>query len=483
MGQAAKERRRVGLGESLGLAQTAFLLGGLGARYVASAWRTIHQFALGGHLEAFGNGLFGLLHDYSGAGQKIACGGGCKGNFWKMPPRAFFLVAPACTRILNAHFQQTTMTAPASAKPFIFICGPDDFLVSREGRARFDEIAATVSDEFSREILNGMANNVAEVEAAVNRFRDSVQTISMFGDRRLVWLKDVNFLADTPTGRAESTLTQVENLREILAAIDPAQTAVIITAAPVDKRRSFYKWCEKNADFALCGGDAAGGADALAGVVVAEAKTLGVTFGENALPLLLAKIGANTRLLIEEVHKLANYLDDGATVIDENHVAELTPNVAEGDFFESVETFFSGNLQRTLDALHRHFFNGGDSRPILASLQNRNRLLLQIRALVHSGDLRIGTRGIDKSSFDRLASVESYGRHFAGVTEKTNYNLFSQNVWYLSRLASSDRLPSMRRLIDNQHEFISAFEEIIRRPREQEEVLREMTLRCLGENN
>lgn len=377
------------------------------------------------------------------------------------------------------------MTAPATAKPFTFICGADDFLVNREGKARYDTIAATITDEFSREIINGTANNVAEVAAAVNRFRDSVQTISMFGDRRLVWLKDVNFLADTPTGRADSTLAQVENLQEILASNNPAQVAIIVTAAPVDKRRSFYKWCEKNSDFVPCGGDAsnsAAAAEALAAVVAAEAQKLGVTFDENALPLLLAKIGNNTRLLVEEVHKLANYLADDATVIGENDVAELTPNIAEGDFFEATEAFFSGNLQRTLDAIHRHFFNGGDSRPLLASLQNRNRLLLQIRALVHSGELRIGPRGIDKSSFDKLASPDSYGRHFAGVTEKTNFNLFSQNVWYLNRLATSGRLPSMRRLIDNQHDFIAAFEEIIRRPNEQEEVLREMTLRCLGEN-
>jgi DNA polymerase-3 subunit delta len=373
----------------------------------------------------------------------------------------------------------------ASAKPFTFICGPDDFLVNREGKVRYDAIATTITDEFSREILNGMANNVAEVANAVNRLRDSVQTISMFGDRRLIWLKDVNFLTDTLTSRAESTLAQVENLQEILSAVDPAQTAVIITAAPVDKRRSFYKWCEKNADFTLCGGEifasSNNATEALSAIVAAEAQTLGITFGENALPLLLAKIGPNTRLLIEEVHKLANYLADGVTVIGENHVAELTPNVAEGDFFEAVEAFFSGHVQRTLDALHRHFFNGGDSRPILASLQGRNRLLLQIRALVHAGELRIGSRGIDKASFDKLASTDAYGRHFAGVTEKTNFNLFSQNIWYVSRLVDSGRLPSMRRLIDNQREFINAFEEIISRPKEQEEVLRGMTLRCLGE--
>ncbi|MDF9827646.1 DNA polymerase-3 subunit delta [Ereboglobus sp. PH5-10] len=371
---------------------------------------------------------------------------------------------------------------PASAKPFIFICGADDFLVSREGKARYDEIAATITDEFSREIINGTANNVAEVEAAVNRFRDSVQTISMFGDRRLVWLKDATFLADNQTGRAESTLAQVDNLREILADNDPGQVAILITAAPIDKRRSFYKWCEKNADFTLCGGDSSdkNKPEAFAPIVTAEAQTLGVTFGANALPLLLAKIGLNTRLLIEEVHKLANYLNDGETVIEEAHVAELTPNIAEGDFFEATEAFFSGNLQRTLDAIHRHFFNGGDARPLISSLQGRNRLLLQTRALVHAGDLRMGNYGIDKSSFEKLASPDSYGRHFAGVTEKTNFNLFSQNTWYLGRLAS--RLPSMKDLIDNQQEFLAAFEEIIRRSSEQEQVLREMTLRCLGKN-
>jgi DNA polymerase-3 subunit delta len=38
----------------------------------------------------------------------------------------------------------------------------------------------------------------------------------------------------------------------------------------------------------------------------------------------------------------------------------------------------------------------------------------------------------------------------------------------------------LKRLIDNQQEFIAAFEEIIRRPGEQEEVLRDLAVRCLS---
>ena len=364
---------------------------------------------------------------------------------------------------------------PPATKSFTFICGSDDFLVGRLGSQHFAALAAEVPDEFSRETINGFAANVSEVESAVNRFRDAVQTVPMFGGRRVVWLKDVNFLADTVTGRAESTVKLVEDLQEILEKVNPAETAVLITAAPVDRRRSFPKWCEKNADFALAGGDGDGGNEALAGVVLAEARELGARFAPGAVELLLAKIGANTRLLVEETRKLATYAGEGEA-IEEAHVAELTPNVAEGDFFEAAEAFFSGDLKWMLAALHRHFFAGGDARPVISSLQNRNRILLQVRALVDAGDVRIGPRGLD--GFPK--AQEAHAAKFTGATEKNSFNLFTQNPWYLGKLAGSAKLPTLRRLIDNQQELIAAFEEIIRRPHEQEEVLREMAVRCLA---
>jgi len=363
----------------------------------------------------------------------------------------------------------------AAARKFTFICGTDDFLVGRLGKERFAALAAEVTDEFAREVINGFAANVGEVENAVNRFRDSVQTVSMFGGRRVVWLKDVNFLADTVTGRAESTLTLVEELQRLLEGLNPEETAVLITAAPIDRRRSFPKWCEKQADFTLVGGDADNAGEALAGVALAEAQAMGASFAPGAVELMLAKVGANTRLVVEETRKLSTYVGEGAK-IEEAHVAELTPNVAEGDFFEAAEAFFSGDLKWTLAALHRHFFSGGDARPVISALQNRNRILLQVRALVDAGAARIGPRGLD--GLPRAAS--QFGARFTGATEKSSYNLFTQNPWYVGKLAGSAKLPSLRRLIDNQQEFIAAFEEIIRRPGEQEEVLREMTVRCLA---
>ncbi len=361
----------------------------------------------------------------------------------------------------------------ASEKPFIFICGADDFLVGRLGREQHDRLAGEITDEFSRETISGFANNVDEVEAAIARFRDSVQTVSMFGGRRLVWLKDVNFLADSRTGNTESVKTAVEGLQELLAGVNPAEVAVLITAAPVDRRKSFYKWCEKAADFTFVG--AASGedaAEALAVAALAEAKALGVEIERDALSLLLARSGANTRFLVSEMHKLAAHADTGKK-ITEADVEELTPNLAEGDFFEATELFFRGDLRGTLAAFDRHFFAGESARPLLSSMQNRNRLLIQLRALAPQGG-----RAPDKGAIERAASA--YGKHFVGAGEKNAANLFSQNAWYVGKLAAGAKAWPLRHHIDIQLALAEAFEELIRRPKEEPAVMRELAVKCLG---
>jgi DNA polymerase-3 subunit delta len=367
---------------------------------------------------------------------------------------------------------------PATTKNFAFICGPDDFIVNRIGKERFETLAAEAgADEFTREIVSGFAANVDEVETAVNRFRDAVQTVPMFGGRRVVWFKDVNFLADSVTGRADGTLRQVEALQELLAKVSADEVTVVVTAAPVDRRRAFPKWCEASGDFTLAGGEGESAGEALAGVALAEARECGVTFGAGAIELLLQKTGPNTRLLTEETRKLATYAGEGA-VIEETQVEELTPNFAEGDFFAAADRFFAGDLRGTLVELQRHFFNGGDARPIISALQNRNRILLQCRVLIDAGDLRApGPYGFDKAAWAR--AQEACAKHFGGDSEKSSYNFFTQNQWYVGKLVGSAKLPPLRRLIDNQQEFVRVFEEIIRRPNEQEAVLRDMTVRCL----
>lgn len=364
------------------------------------------------------------------------------------------------------------------ARPFTFVCGPDDFLVGRAGAERWATLSEGL-DEFSREVISGYVGVVDDVAAVVKRFREAVQTLGLFGGRRAIWLKDVSFLGDNELGGYTGTLELVADLQELLASLNPEEVSVLVTASPIDRRRSFAKWCEAHADFVLAGaGETKGAGPNWRAIADEECARMQVRLPDDALELLVAKTGANARLLVGEIEKLATFLGEPGATITEALIDELVASAGEGDFFEAAEAFFSRNLERALDAIRRHFFAGHDARPLLSSLQNRNRLLIQLRALMLSGEVRVTPRGVDKAGLER-AGAACADLYRGAASEKSAYNIFTQNPWYLGKVVGTAELPSLRRLIDHQLEFTRAFEEILAPGADQEEVLRAMAIRCL----
>jgi len=364
-----------------------------------------------------------------------------------------------------------------SAKTFTFICGDDDYLVSERGKQWFAEQTKDIADDMAKETMDGRAGTVAEVGDVIRRFSGAVQTLSLFGDQKVVWLRSVNFMASSKTGNAQGTLDLLETLKSVLAALNPDQVRVLITACPVYKVRSFYKWCQKHAEcFELATDKNA--IDSYSRIIQETCDLAGVRIERGAIQLLIEKLNGNTRLMVEETRKLATFIGTSEAAIDEKLVMELVPNFGEADFFEAVDAFYSLKLDWTLEALQRHFFTNSESRPLLGSLQSRNRLLIQLRVLLDSGAIRFGGRGITKSDLEAAASI--YGKHFGDSQEKSNLNVFTQNPWYLGKLAATASQVPLKKLIEFQIAFADAFEGIIERPNEQEAVCREMVLHCLG---
>ena len=87
-------------------------------------------------------------------------------------------------------FKNSTMSSSAK---FAFICGDDEFLVSDKGKAWFDNATKEITDELSKEVIDARGNNLDEVSQIVDRFIEAIQTQSMFGEKKVVWLKAVNF--------------------------------------------------------------------------------------------------------------------------------------------------------------------------------------------------------------------------------------------------------------------------------------------------
>lgn len=355
---------------------------------------------------------------------------------------------------------------------FFFVCGDDDFLVENRAREAFAQLSAGLADDFSKEIIEGGAQNVDEVAEAVARFAAAAQTVSLFGDRKAVWLKGITFLGASRTGESKGAKAEVERLITVLKGIDYASVGVVVSASPVDQRKSEFKTLKSEGEFISVGGEDIS-PDALLGETAAA---LGASFSRGAAEYLYAKLQGNVRLCMEETRKLALYLGGEKNArITPDLIDELVPGYGESEFFEPVSAFFENDLPKTLGAVQRYFFTRKDARGLLSSLQNRLRLLVQMRALLDSGAVRLSGNWIDKASFD--AAKGRFGESFAADDKGSLFAQRPNGLGFLARDAGRFRL---KRLLDFHGEFLRAFTGIIERPNDQESVLRECAVRCLS---
>ena len=341
------------------------------------------------------------------------------------------------------------------------VLGDDDYLVRQRAKEIFDELCPEFPDDLSREIIDGRADRVDEVERILSEVRSAGETLSLFGGGKLVWINEANFLNQTKTGAAQGSKEALEAFKPFLENL--GETKLIFSACPVHRSHAFVKWLQKNAIYE----DVAKNEKedvAFRRLVQDTAKEFGVRFSNGALEYLAGKIGAHSRLGVEETKKLASYLGKDGGEITEEMVIDMVPDFGEGDFFEASEAFFSGKLDWAIDAIDRHFFQGKDARPLLATLQNRNRLLIQLRVLVDGKELDPNQR-LSKDQLERIG--KKYQDHFFDSNEKSTLNLFSQNPWFIGRLLPLVRKFSTRRLIDLQSDLIQAFQDILTQPKEQ----------------
>lgn len=334
------------------------------------------------------------------------------------------------------------------------IAGKDEYLVDRDGRACFEKARKAAGADAEAEVISGQILRVDDARTLELQFAESVKTVSMFGGKRVIWLRNFNLVTDTVQAKSEEVKLSLKNMLEMATGADES-VAVIISATPYDGRRKDLANLKSVAhDFILHASPSKGPfdkgdaqADAQVGLAAERFKALGVKYERGVPEVIVGRVGQSTRLVLGECDKLATYVGPGGTV-KEADVHLLVPTFGEGDFFEPIEALAARDLKWGLESLDRYFFNEDSSRPLLAALQNRLRLLIQIRCLVDSGDFRLGPEGLPKGQFE--AASGRHGPTF-GSAAKSSANLFSQNAWYVSnKVAPAAARYTLAELVDLQ---------------------------------
>jgi DNA polymerase-3 subunit delta len=235
-----------------------------------------------------------------------------------------------------------------------FVTGSEESDVKKAAATLATKLAPG-DDPFSSEVIDAAVPTVDEACRCLSAAQAALTTIPLFGGDKLVWLKNVNYLADTIVGRSETVAREWEKFLETLQGGLPDGMKLLISAPDADKRRSVYKTLVKlsntefhdKPDF----GWGATEADVIAWVA-GKATERGLMIEEDALETLAARVGTDARQITTELDKLSLAVEAGEPVTL-NAVRLLVPFTRQGGIFDLSNCILRRDLPGALATMEQ----------------------------------------------------------------------------------------------------------------------------------
>jgi len=245
---------------------------------------------------------------------------------------------------------------PPERAPVVLVFGPDDGLVAERAATIVKAAAGKADDPFSLVRLDG-----ADVVADPARLIDEATTVSLFGDRRVVWVRDCG-------------------ARNILPAVQPlldrpdAASLVVIEAGDLKKGTGLRKKVEDHpAAVAIpCYPDTAQDIARLIDQVLKEAK---LDIDRDAREALEAHLGADRLASRGELRKLCLYAHGQARI----GLADVAAIVGDASAFamdELIDAVAGGDMA-TADATLRKLEASGTHPSVAGTMLIRHFQLLE----------------------------------------------------------------------------------------------------------
>jgi DNA polymerase-3 subunit delta len=240
------------------------------------------------------------------------------------------------------------------------VVGSDESETKRRARELAAQLTPKDGGDFAVDTIDGAADNSEQAIQRLHQATEAIQTLPFFGSEKLVWLKDANFLADTVTGRSAGVQTALDEFKDFLGKGLPPGVSFLLSAAEVDKRRSFYKSLTKMAkleQFDKLDTSRTGWEEEVEVVVSQLGAELNLKFEAEALQLFVRLAGADSRQLRNELEKLDLYLGEKREVTVEL-VRALVAKSTTGVIWELGACIAKRQLPQSLALLDQLLFQG-----------------------------------------------------------------------------------------------------------------------------
>lgn len=332
--------------------------------------------------------------------------------------------------IKSHEFEGLLRRKPLSHSLFV-IYGPDRGLVSE----RAGEIAALsgvdLKDDFS--VVRLEASSLA---AQPGRIVEEMQSIGLFGGRRLIWVKG-----------AMNEKPLIDAL-QILSGEAVSDSMLIVEAGDLKKGTGTRKIADASPRIAsvACYAD---DARALNGLIDTELSSSGLRLTPDARALLVASLGGDRIASRNEIRKLALYCM-GEGVIEEHHVREIIGDASAISADEAVDAVLSGDRNQLLHAVEKITHSKTPLFLVLQGCLRQFQLMDQMRAEMDEKKLQPAQvmQTLGRSvHFKRKPILEKALRSWTGAALQREMNSLQTAILQSRQMAALDESIALQRLL------------------------------------
>jgi len=245
------------------------------------------------------------------------------------------------------------------------VMGSDEGMVSEQALKLFNKLKPSDDGggdgDFSNDIIDGNADNAEGAAKISGDVCQGLQTMSFFGGKKVVWLKNANFLGSDRTGEAARSKEGVEAILQVLDAGLPEDITFLLSASSIDGRRGFMKFLKSNANIELHNKTDVtkdGWQDEVAQIVMKKANAVNLEFEDDALDLFVMLAGEDTRQISSEIEKIDLYLGTDRRTVTEGDIRLIVPLSRAGVVFEIGRALQKRDGARALELIDQQLAKG-----------------------------------------------------------------------------------------------------------------------------
>lgn len=276
-------------------------------------------------------------------------------------------------------------------KGVYLFAGEDEFPMNTAARQLINSLVPESEQAFGLEIVEGRADNADESLAVIKRCQEALFTQGfLLTQGKVVWWRDVSFLAEGQATQAEAVRTQVKAFAAMLSGSGLGDNALLITTPKIDRRSSFFKLCQERFEVREFNvPEKAHLAEAQARDLVRTGlKARGLKTTVEVEELILGRVGADARQIDCELEKLALFVGT-RTVATTEDVEAIVCTTASAVMWDLQDAVGARNLAKALSTLQDLLARKESPMGIVVSIYSRIRDLILYREALDQGWLRL----------------------------------------------------------------------------------------------